>query len=198
MNEAGFMKSNNPLSNKDESMKTLVTCCILLACLGCSSITVSYDYDKQVDFTAYSTYAFADLSHLTVNDFDKARIVQAVEKEMAARGYDKSQSADLLVDLQVKLSHEESATATTHGGAYSPWGYGFSTGFTTTNIEIDTYVDGTLFVNLIDAQQEKIVWQGRATKTLNEEATPAQHDSNINKAVASIFEKYPIQTKKRK
>lgn len=180
-------------------MKTIVTYCMLLVCVSCSPVTVSYDYDKQVEFTDYGNYNFADLNHLQINDFDKTRIIQAVEKEMAARGLIKTQPpADLLVDIQVKLAHEESVTATTSGGTYGPWGYGFSTGFTTTNVDINKYVDGTLFINLIDAQTERIVWQGRGTKTLNEKATPAQHETNINKAVASIFEKYPIKPKKTK
>ena len=82
-------------------------------------------------------------------------------------------------------------------GAYGPYRYGFSPGFSTTTIDVNTYVEGTLFINMIDRQMEKIVWQGRGTKTLDEHASAEKREGNINKAVQYIFQKYPVQPQKK-
>ncbi|SHH21952.1 protein of unknown function [Chryseolinea serpens] len=167
----------------------------LFAATACSSITVSYDYDKTVDFNKYKTYAYTEETlKLPVGDLNRDRMMQAVDAEMAARGMTKSTTPDALVDLQVKAKERTEATATNTGGMYGRYGYGG--GFSTTNINYNTYTDGTLFVNVIDKASEKLVWQGRGTKTLNENASPEKRESNIKTAVKMIFAKYPVLAKK--
>jgi hypothetical protein len=168
----------------------------IFAVTACSSITASYDYDKTVDFNKYKTYAYTEESKkLPVGDLNRDRLMAAVDAELAARGLTKSDSPDALIDLQVKAKERTEATATNTGGMYGGR-YGYGGGFSTTNIDYNTYVDGTLFVNLVDKASEKLVWQGRATKTLDENASPEKKETNINTAVKMIFTKYPVAAKK--
>ncbi|HTF18450.1 MAG TPA: DUF4136 domain-containing protein, partial [Chryseolinea sp.] len=136
---------------------------------------------------------------LTIDQLNKTRIVNAVDNEMTARGYTKSDNPDFLVDLHVKLEQEESATATTTGaGGYGRWGYGWGGGFSTTTVDVNKYTNGTLFVNVIDKASEKIIWQGRGEKTINDKLTPEKRDAQINAGVASIFKNYPIPVAAKK
>ena len=168
----------------------------IFAVTACSSITATYDYDKTTDFNKYKTYAYTEESKkLPVGDLNRDRLMAAVDAELAARGLTKSDSPDALIDLQVKAKERTEATATNTGGLYGGR-YGYGGGFTTTNIDYNTYVDGTLFINLIDKASEKLVWQGRATKTLDENASPEKKETNINTAVKMIFTKYPVPPKK--
>lgn len=164
---------------------------------ACSSLSVSYDYDKNVDFNQYKTYAFDEhVEQLQINQIDKNRLIRAIENEMNARQYTKSDSPDLLVGIRTRVVQEESATATTTGtGMYGPWRYGFGGGFTTTNVDINKYNVGTLFINVIDNGSKQIIWQGRGTKTLAENVPPEKKEARINDAVTSIFNKYPIPAK---
>ena len=43
----------------------------------------------------------------------------------------------------------------------------------------------------IDLSTEKIVWQGRGTKTIEPDISPEKREANINNAVKQIFTKYP-------
>jgi hypothetical protein len=168
----------------------------LFAVTACSSITVTYDYDKTVDFNKYKTYAYTEeTKKLPVSDLDRDRLMKAVDAELAARGLTKSDNPDALVDLQVKAKERTEATATNTGGMYGGR-YGWGAGVSTTNIDYNTYVDGTLFVNVVDKASEKLVWQGRGTKTLDEHASAEKKEGNINTAVKMIFAKYPVQPKK--
>ena len=96
-----------------------------------------------------------------------------------------------MVDLIVKAQERTQATATNTGGYYGRYGWGG--GMDTTTINYDQYVDGTLFVNFIDKSTEKMVWQGRATKTLDESASPEKKETNIKNAVKMIFAKFPVK-----
>lgn len=165
---------------------------------ACASLSVSYDYDKNADFNKYKTYAFDEqVDQLKVNQLDKNRVISAIENEMSARGYTKSDAPDMLVGIHTRVEQEESATATTTGaGMYGgPWRYGFGGGFTTTNVDINKYDVGTLFINVIDGGSKEIVWQGRGTKTLAENVSPEKKEERINAAVAAIFKKYPVPAK---
>jgi len=99
--------------------------------------------------------------------------------------------------LVIQAEQKMDATATSTGPGYGYGGrYGYGGGFSTTQISYNEYVEGTLFVNLVDAAAQKIVWQGRATKTLDETAGATKREENINSAVKQIFAKYPPPVKK--
>jgi len=165
---------------------------LVLIIPSCSSITVSYDYDKTANFAAYKTYAYTpEALALAVGDLNRDRIIASVDAEMASRGFTKSDSPDALIDLIVQAKERTEATATNSGGYYGRYGYGG--GFTTTHIDYNQYVDGTLFINLIDKSTEKMVWQGRGTKTLDEHASPEKKETNIKNAVKMIYAKFPVK-----
>lgn len=172
-------------------MKKLALICTVIL-VACSSINVSYDLDKEANFSAYKTYGYtAEALALGIGDLNRDRLLRAIDAEMAARGFTKSDSPDTWIDLLVKAQERVQATATNTGGYYGRYGWGG--GMSTTHIDYDKYVDGTLFINLIDKSTEKMVWQGRATKTLDENASPEKKETNIKNAVKMIYQKFPVK-----
>ncbi|HMG90894.1 MAG TPA: DUF4136 domain-containing protein [Chryseolinea sp.] len=166
---------------------------LVLLIPSCSSVTVSYDYDKTANFGAFKTYAYTpEALSLPVGDLDRDRVLAAVDAEMAARGFTKSDSPDALIDLIIQAKERVEATATNSGGGY--YGrYGYGGGFSTTHIDYNQYVDGTLFINFIDKSSEKMIWQGRGTKTIDEHASPEKKETNIKYAVKTIYAKFPVK-----
>ncbi|MDH4059017.1 MAG: DUF4136 domain-containing protein, partial [Cyclobacteriaceae bacterium] len=176
-------------------MKKILFVNLLLVAAACSSLKVTYDYDKQANFANYKTYSYTnDALNLPIGDLNRDRVINAIDAEMTAKGFSKSDSPDVLIDLHVKAEEKVDATATTTGPGYGyggPWRYGYGGGFSTTSINYYEYVEGTLFVNMIDSSTEKIVWQGRGTKTIDEDASASKREQNINYAIKQIFTKYP-------
>ena len=170
--------------------KLLFVCLCFLA--SCSSIQVSYDYDKTTDFSKFKTYEYTgDAMKLPIQELDRNRIIAAIDKQMTAKGFTKSDNPDVLLDLQVKLEQKTEATATNNGGMYYGRGYRYGGGFTTTTINVENYVVGTLFINMVDKANGTLAWQGRGTRTLSENPTPEKKEANINYAIVEIFKKYP-------
>jgi hypothetical protein len=168
---------------------------ILIVAASCSSVKISSDFDKSAGFASYKTYAFTnEAKTLTgVNDLNRNRLLTAVETELAAKGFAKNETnPDVLIDIQLKGEQKQTATATNSGGRYGyGYRYGYGGGFSTTTINYDTYVDGTLFIDMIDASKNQLVWQGRGTKTVDPDASQKKREDNINYAVKMIFQKYP-------
>jgi hypothetical protein len=168
----------------------LAVALILIAATSCSSIKVSCDYDREAGFAAYKTYAFTpEAQQLPVDDINRARILKAVESELAAKGFTKSDQPDVLIDLNLKAQQVQTATANTNYG--TGYRYRWGGGFSTTTIDVNTYTEGTLFVDMIDASKSQLVWQGRAVGTINPDASPQKREQNINYAVQQVFLKYP-------
>ena len=153
-------------------MKKILILLLSLATFSCATVKVSYDYDRQAELTNYKTYKLSDGTlNMGVQQLNRDRIIKAVENEMASKGFSKSENPDLLVDVTVAGVEKQTATATTTAtGAYGYRGWRYGGGFATTQVNYDNYVEGTMVITFVDASEEKIVWQGRRTKTLNESA----------------------------
>ena len=179
---------------KFETMKKLLILFLATTTMACSSLKIAVDYDKQIDFSTYKTYNYAEGELLTnVGQLDRDRIIKAIENEMSQKGFTKSDNPDILLDLHVKTKEQMQATATTTGSAYG-YGYGrfgYGGGFSTTQISYDDYTVGTLIINLVENSSQNIVWQGTGSKTLAENASVTKKESNINYAIQQIFSKYP-------
>jgi hypothetical protein len=182
-------------------MKYILIILLAIAAAACSPLNVSYDYDRSTNFNAYKTYNYEDNMKIdtVAYPFFKDRAIRAIDAEMRERGYTKSNHPDMLVDLHIKTENRDNALASTNDpymvGPW-PWRFGYAGGFSTTRVNYDDYVEGTLFINIVDANKEKIVWQGRATKTLEENLTPEQREKNVNAAIDQIFERYPVHARK--
>jgi len=170
---------------------------VLITAVSCSSVKISSDFDKTAGFSSYKTYTFTEnaLALQGINDLNRNRLLSAIETELTGKGFTKSENnPDVLIDIQLKGEQKQTATATSTGG-YGGYGYGYrygwGGGFSTTTINYDTYVDGTLFIDMIDAKKNQLVWQGRGTKTIEPDASQQKREQNISYAVKQIFMKYP-------
>jgi hypothetical protein len=162
----------------------------------CSSIKVSSDYDQQADFSKYKTYTLTnEAKDLRISDLDRRRLIEALEAGLTAKGFSASPNGDILVDLKINTEQKETTTATSNGPYGSAYRYRWGSGFSTTDIDVERYIEGTLFIDFIDAAKKQLVWQGRGVKTLDPYATPQEKEQRIKSAVNTILAKYPPRTK---
>lgn len=173
-------------------MKNYLLFFTLIGALACSSVKTTVDYDKQVDFTKYSSYKLLpDNLEESVGQLNRSRIMEKLESELATKSLSKSEDPDVLVDILIKGKKEVEATATTTGGGYGFYRYGYGGGFSTTQINYYEYIVGTMFITLIDNASQKIVWQGTGARTIDEDASVDKREANINYAIQSILRNYP-------
>jgi hypothetical protein len=160
----------------------------------------SYDFDRTADFASFKTYAFKDGTPVGQPLID-ARIVTAIETELAAKGFTKNESSpDLFVVYHVAFDKEKDISTYSSGyaGGYGPygwgWGGGWGGGMTTTQVR--DIVVGTLVIDMADAKKGQIAWRGMGVKEVQTQAKPEKRDKSINNAVKKIFKNYPPKVKK--
>ena len=175
-------------------LKLLFLLCLVIL-TSCSSVRVVTDYDTKVDFTSYKTFAFykKGIDKASVSDLDKKRIMRAVEAELVAKGFSKSANPDILVSIFAKSREQVNVSDNNigigWGWGYNPWFYG------RTNININQYTEGTLFIDFIDKNTNELIWQGigsGAMKMSNIE----KKEERINEFVYEIISTYPPGLKK--
>ena len=172
---------------KTNFLKMILPVVLVIVMAGCASIKVSSDYDRKADFSKYKTFNFSkEVDKVTLNDLNRRRLKDAITKEMQSKGYQVSESPDVLVNAFVKGKTKYSATANTNyfGGMYYR-GYGMSN----TYVDVNKSIEGTLFIDLIDVQQKTMIWEGVAEGLVNPR-TETREDQ-INSVVGLIFKNYP-------
>ncbi|QED37571.1 DUF4136 domain-containing protein [Antarcticibacterium arcticum] len=156
---------------------------------SCSSVRVASDYDQNANFSQYKTFAFfkPGIDKAEISDLDKRRILRAIENEMISKGFTKSEEPDLLVSIFTKTKENINIYQNNmfgyYGWGWNPWYWG--AGGNTVN----TTSEGTLYLDLIDAENKQLVWQGMGTAALAKEVNKKQE--RIDEIVKKILEKYP-------
>lgn len=176
-------------------MKTLNLLPLLLLFLtSCSSVRVASDYDKNVDFTQYRTFAFykTGIDKVEISDLDKKRILRAIETQMIAKGMTLSETPDLMVNIFTKSREQINVNQFNSMWGYG-WGYGWNPYMWGGRSSVSRYTEGTLFIDLIDAKKKELVWQGEGEGILTENS--GDKEKRINEFVAKILEQYPPQKK---
>lgn len=175
---------------------------VLVLVNSCSSLKVYSDVDPSADWSKYKTYEYygwAEESDKILNSLDRDRFENAFGEEFKARGLEYvEKGGDMIVTLFIVVEQKKGATATTThmGGGYGGYygygpGYGWGGGHSTTSIQEYDYAVGTLVCDVFDAKDEKLIWEGIGTKTVDED--PQSRDKNIPKSVKAIMSKFPIK-----
>ncbi|MBR9913868.1 MAG: DUF4136 domain-containing protein [Algicola sp.] len=164
---------------------------------SCSSVKVAADYDKSANFDNYKTFAFfkTGIDKAEISDLDKRRILRAIESELLAQGYTKSENPDILVSIFTKSQERVSVYNNNWGvgawgwGGFGPgWGWGWNTQPTVT-----TRSEGTLFIDLIDTKKKELIWQGMGTGYLSKNME--KKEERIKEFVSEVMKKYPPESK---
>lgn len=177
---------------------------ITVVLAACSSVKITTDYDKTIDFTQFKTfeyYGWADESDKILNPLEKERIERSFGDELRARGLEYVESdGDLMVALYIMTQEKTQYNATTTGMGYSGyyghgpgwgWGSGYRVGMATTTVSEYNYTVGTLVIDMFDAENERLIFESIATGTVDE--NPQNREKNIPKTVARIMAPYPVQ-----
>lgn len=157
-----------------------------LVLTSCSSVRVATDYDREANFDQYKTFAFfkPGIDKAEISDLDKRRILRAIETELLAKGYTKSEDPDMLVSMFTKSTQRVDVYNNAWGwggwgwGGYGGWGWGWGPGWG--GNQVSTSTEGMLYIDIIDNAKKELIWQGSGTGYL---AT-----KNIEKKEARIKE----------
>ena len=171
-----------------------------LLCIGSCELAlkVSSRYDQVVEFRRYRSFEVVadDSLARALNQLDYERVMIAIRNEMTSRGFIESAGTpDVLINVNATIERKASISSTSYyeyGSVYRPYTWG--PGVSYVDYDVRHYNDGTLIIDVVDAQAKKLLWQGVGKKEMD---TPSKHpEKDIPKAVALIMADFPPGVKK--
>ena len=165
---------------------------LLLVATGCASVEIDHDFDVNADFTAYKTFYWVPSTVATTTTTTTsrpsglldARIRKAVDSQMEAKGFTKNDTGpDVYVNYYAGAKDVVQVTDMGYGYGYRGWGGGA--------VDVSTYTEGTLVVDIFDSKTKQLVWRAVATGAVDPGASPEKQEANVNNVVAQMFLAYP-------
>ena len=176
---------------------------LILILTACSSQPqIQAVYEPEADFSQYQTFAFIDdmqprdaTEYSTLLD---KYLRAAITRELQARGLTAASDADLLVAFNVHTQEKVSAmqVPSREFRYYSyrgRFGYSAWPSYSTDTI-VTQYSEGTLNIDLVDAREKQLVWEGIAVGRVRERV-PENLQQVVDDVVARVFAKYPLAPK---
>lgn len=174
-------------------------CLSLVAFAGCSTVSVTSDYDPAASFTGLRTYQWIKMQG-TEDALEKAPLLQkramiAVDKALAAKGYSKLASGDPDFFVAVHAGAKERVNVTSYGYGYGGWygrGYGGMGGTTT---DVSYYTEGSIFIDVIQKRTDgfELMWRGVGKGTVDPPKDPVEGQAKADEVARMILEQFPPQ-----
>lgn len=171
----------------------------LVAMSGCASTPNTFaNADPATDFTRFQSFGFVETMGTDFNDYESLEtnyLKTAISGEMESRGLVASNSPDLLINFRVHTQEKIKSHSVPTGGFYDfydpfydVWGTTYGGGWRT---ELRQYTEGTLTIDVIDAQSKRLVWEGAAIGRISDKDL-RNLESSVQNAVTEIMKDYPI------
>jgi hypothetical protein len=172
--------------------KLLLGNTLFLIITGCSSVSITSDYDLNAVFSKYKTFYVytGELkgSKLESVPLVKKRVLDAIESELLKKGLTEQDStkADMTVFAQANTAEKLNVNSYgySYGYGWGPYPYG-------RNIDISYYTQGSLIIDFVDNIKNELIWRGIGTAVIQNSGTPEEREKFINDAVAKILDQYP-------
>lgn len=167
---------------------------------GCSSVSVQQDFDTSVDFSSLKSFAWLHTEQPQIgdpridNDLNDKRIRSAVNSALLTKGVQEADraQADFMVVYYIDYKRKLSSGSVSVGvgrGSYGRYGSaGLSSG-------VSEYEQGLLTIDILDPNNEKMIWRGVGTRTISESSSPQKTVEIFNEVVDKILEKFPPKQK---
>jgi hypothetical protein len=175
-------------AERRERMKRLAATALTAVC-ACAIAGVAYaqkvniDYDKGVDFSRFTSYQWAE-GQPAQSPLVHKRIVNAIEKQLASKGWTKVEPSDALTATAVVVYYAgvEAERQLNAWGSGPRW-----SGIATANVE--TILTGQLVVDVYDTATGELVWRGFASDTVSDDQE--KNEKRLNEAVGKLFKQFP-------
>ncbi|WP_028584408.1 DUF4136 domain-containing protein [Desulfogranum mediterraneum] len=168
---------------------------------GCSPVQVSYDYDQDVDFSTIRSYAWQEArssdNGLEDNPLLKKRIIASVEAYLGTRGYTRAAPGTADIYLVLHAGVEEKTRVTNWGGGppmdpwYSPWRGRGGSYYYPDRVEVRTYTQATLIIDMLSPERRELIWRGVGKGLVREYPDPKTMQREVDIYVAEILSRFP-------
>lgn len=199
-------------------MKTTLSTCLLFLVsllLNSCSPSVAVQQKPGVDFSKYRTYDWAKTEVKSANSqnpiyknaLNDEIIQNAISSELSKRGIRPVQGnarPDFYLSYHLYIEEAERTVANppaagfaypyafSYRGRFLPinYGYWYTTPFYNTGYRTESYTEGTMILDFIDAKTNNLVWRGSMADPVG---NPARIGEEFARSAKDILDKFPVE-----
>lgn len=166
-------------------MKILLPFLFLIAVVACNGAKVAYDYDTKKDFNTFQTYNYITNLSTNLSDLDQKRLLKATDSLMNLKGFQKTDSPQLLVDFKSDTYETPSNKRIGVGLGNGPINIGGNIPFGAPNQHIK------LDMHILDAINNSLIWQAKIDDVQNSRNTPENRTEFFYIMMEKILKNFP-------
>ena len=185
---------------KLRSKSLVLGAAVLLAAVTGAAAMVSVDYDHEVDFEKYKTFAIvfakgqANLEK--TSPLVHQTIMESIRKHLVLNGHTEVKSdPDVTLTYHVSAQDEEVFDTTGFGYGYGVgWGPGWGASggaWGTSTTTVSHFTEGTLIIDAYDTKTKKAIWRGVMNEVVPRKPEKARKE--VSRALDKMFEKWAKQ-----
>ncbi len=175
-------------------MKSIGYILLVLLFMSCHVVRVQTDYEKETDFSNYSTYNYYNDMETGLSTLDEKRLVKALDAVMQSKGLLLSEEPDFLINIQSGIfqAPRSNTVGVGVGGTGRNVGGGVSVGIPIGQSNVQREIS----FDFVDSQKDMLIWQAISKSHLNENVTPLEREKKLQDIVEKTLSKYPPRTRK--
>src|ERR1700730_11489583 len=177
-----FLISEKEIHMKPVLRTALGTMFLLLTLGAAFAQHVKTDFDHHANFSQYKTYSWQEIK--PANSLWDARIKNAVDAQLAAKGWTQVDSGGDVSIVAIATTKTERTLQTFYNGFGGGWGWRGFGGFGDSTTTVQDYKEGTLLLDMYDAKTKQLIWRGSAEGSVSDKA--AKNEKNLEKGVAKM------------
>jgi len=173
---------------------------LLGASLPALGDNVRTDYDHGANFAQYHTYSWGNVK--TSDPFFVSRIKEAVDQQLAAKGWQMVSSGASVTLFATDNIHNQQEAQTFYDGFGGGWGggwgwnrwgwgggWGAGPGMGEATTTTTTQPIGNLVVDIFDGSSKNLLWRGLATMDLSTNAN--KNTKSLTSDIDKMFKDFP-------
>lgn len=160
--------------NAIRGLAAVMTLAVLAGCASGPQIRVNKD--PAVSMAQYRTFNYVEQLGTDRSGYESlvsTTLKDATTAELTKRGYQLGDNPDFLVNFSGKLDEKLRVSSTpAMGGPYGYYGYRrgwYDPWYGYDSVDVDQYTQGTLNIDIVDAEAKRLVWESVAVGRVTEE-----------------------------
>ena len=152
---------------------------------------VKIDYDKDVDFAKYKTFA-AHINTSWASPFAEKRALEEIVKTLTEKGWKQveEQVAEAVVMINGATQTKKDVTTFYTGGPYRYYGGGMAT------TSVNEFQVGSMIVDIFDARTKNLLWRAVGADELSDKSE--KNEKKLVNATKKMFKNFPPKPKPSK
>ncbi len=170
-------------------MKRVISLLFVLVLFSCGVVRVEYDYEKNTDFSNYSTYNYFSDLETGLSQLDTKRLLHALDIALQGKGMLFSEEPDFYINIESDKYYAVSnnTVGLGVGGTGNSVGGGISVGIPVGKAKQRREI----IFNFVDNKKDVLFWEAVSVDVYKENQTPEQRELHLQAIVNKVLSKYP-------